>query len=273
MAHRTAVVLGVLVGALTTALVGGIAWAAIPGPGGVIQGCYDNGGNLKVVNSLPCPKNWTPLQWSQTGPPGVDGTNGTNGTDGTNGADGEDGADGLSPTVEQLDEGDANCPAGGAAITDANNVTAYVCSGQAGADGEGFTGTYTAGNYSISVTTSGITLSGPSSRKIEMTDGATTIDAGLLPLSIDSGSFDLDALTIDAAATTTASIKGGVSFRGEGAATAEIKGGAATVIDGGIIDLGAGCTNPVAKVTSLVLINAGTLTGQVTTGDPTVRVC
>ncbi len=38
-----------------TVLAGGVAWAAIP-EGGVIQGCYDSGGNLKVVASLPCPR-------------------------------------------------------------------------------------------------------------------------------------------------------------------------------------------------------------------------
>jgi len=45
----------------------GIAYATggIPGANGVIQGCYDNGGNLKVVASLPCPKGYTPLAWNQ----------------------------------------------------------------------------------------------------------------------------------------------------------------------------------------------------------------
>ena len=31
----------------------GYAFGAIPGTGGVIQGCYDSGGNLKVVNAPP----------------------------------------------------------------------------------------------------------------------------------------------------------------------------------------------------------------------------
>jgi hypothetical protein len=56
-----------LAGALL-AVVGGVAWAAIPGPGGVIQGCYDAGGNLKVVEQLPCPKGNKPIAWNQTGP-------------------------------------------------------------------------------------------------------------------------------------------------------------------------------------------------------------
>jgi hypothetical protein len=59
--------------AVAVALVGvaaGVAYAtgSIPGANGVIQGCYDSGGNLKVVASLPCPKGYTALQWSQQGP-------------------------------------------------------------------------------------------------------------------------------------------------------------------------------------------------------------
>jgi hypothetical protein len=58
--------LAAAVGALAaTALAGGIAWAAIPGDGGVIQGCYDSGGNLKVVSAPPCPKGYTPLAWNE----------------------------------------------------------------------------------------------------------------------------------------------------------------------------------------------------------------
>ena len=64
---RRSVVSLLLAGALM-AVVGGVAWAAIPGPGGVIQGCYDGGGNLKVVEQLPCPKGFKPLAWNQAGP-------------------------------------------------------------------------------------------------------------------------------------------------------------------------------------------------------------
>ncbi len=266
MTRRTTLALGVLAGVIASALIGGIAWAAIPGPGGVINGCYDTGGNLRVVDSFPCPKKWEPLTWNQTGPPGSNGTNGTNG---------------ISPTVTQLAAGNANCPSGGAAITDASNSTAYVCNGAAGVDGDPFSGTFTAGDYSISVTTSGITLAGPSARKIEMTNSGMTIDGGALPVSIEGGAFEVDALTIDATASATASIKGGASFTAEGTALAEIKssgvtkvtGSAGTEIDGAIIRLGAGCGTPVAKVGSVVDITSSVLLGTVLTGDPTVLVC
>jgi hypothetical protein len=59
-------------GAVAIMLAGGVAWAAI-GDGGVIQGCYDSGGNVKVVAALPCPRGYTPFQWNQQGPPGIPG--------------------------------------------------------------------------------------------------------------------------------------------------------------------------------------------------------
>ena len=69
--RRATLLVGALGLALGAALAGGIAWAAIPAvPGGVIQGCYDAGGNVKVVSALPCPKGFTPFQWNQQGPPG-----------------------------------------------------------------------------------------------------------------------------------------------------------------------------------------------------------
>jgi hypothetical protein len=86
-----------------------IAYGAIPGAGAVIQGCYDSGGNLKVVNALPCPKSYTALSWNQqgvkgdtgaTGATGKDGINGINGVDGTNGTDGTNGAPGAAGTSD-----------------------------------------------------------------------------------------------------------------------------------------------------------------------------
>ena len=66
----------------------GYAFGAIPGTGGVIQGCYDSGGNLKVVNALPCPKGSTALSWNQTGPTGPPGETGATGASGATGAPG-----------------------------------------------------------------------------------------------------------------------------------------------------------------------------------------
>jgi hypothetical protein len=122
-----------------SAIAGGIAWAAIP-QGGVIQGCYDSGGNLKVVAALPCPKGYTALAWNQQGPkgeqgaPGPAGKDGLNGTNGTDGQNGQDGQDGVSVTSEPEPAG-ANCPNGGSKFTAANAVT-YACNGVPGLPGQ-----------------------------------------------------------------------------------------------------------------------------------------
>ena len=74
--------------------VGAIAYATIPNSN-VIQGCYDSGGNVKVVQALPCPKGYTPLAWNQQGPPGINGSNGTPGAKGDKGDKGDPGAPAL----------------------------------------------------------------------------------------------------------------------------------------------------------------------------------
>jgi hypothetical protein len=132
--------------AASLVFVGGVAYAAIPGTDGIIQGCYDSGGNVKVVTALPCPKGYTPFQWNQQGPKGEPGAAGANG---------------ASPTVAQLQPGDSSCPAGGAAITAADGSTAFVCNGTDGTNGQSFTGTFTSpnGQHSINVTDAGIVLS------------------------------------------------------------------------------------------------------------------
>ena len=58
------VVLAVLAG-------GSVALGAIPGADGVIKGCYDNSGNLKVIDSAAtCNTGSTPISWNQKGPKG-----------------------------------------------------------------------------------------------------------------------------------------------------------------------------------------------------------
>jgi hypothetical protein len=85
-----------LVGAgVVLVLAGSVAWAAIPTtPGGVIQGCYDAGGNVKVVEALPCPRNYTPFQWNQQGIQGIQGPKGDKGDKGDQGEQGIQGIQG-----------------------------------------------------------------------------------------------------------------------------------------------------------------------------------
>jgi hypothetical protein len=75
--------------AAAAVLVGGTAYGAvssIPDAAGVVHGCYDSGGNVKVIDTsitASCPKGYSSLDWNQTGPAGKDGKDGTNGTNGS----------------------------------------------------------------------------------------------------------------------------------------------------------------------------------------------
>jgi hypothetical protein len=77
---------------------GGATVAAIAGPvdgNGVIHTCYNAGGNLKVIDaSASCPKGYTALNWSQTGPQGTQGPQGPAGAAGEQGPKGDTGAAG-----------------------------------------------------------------------------------------------------------------------------------------------------------------------------------
>ena len=81
---------------LAGGVVAGLAYGAIPGANGVIQGCYDSGGNVKVVAALPCPKGYTPLQWNITGPQGPIGLTGPQGPIGLTGPAGQPGLPGAA---------------------------------------------------------------------------------------------------------------------------------------------------------------------------------
>ena len=92
---RRGIVLAVVV---VAAAIGGVAYASIPDSSGVIHGCYDSGGNLKVVQALPCPKGYTPLAWSQAGPTGPPGPTGQQGPAGPPGPKGDTGPQGPAGT-------------------------------------------------------------------------------------------------------------------------------------------------------------------------------
>ena len=58
-----------IVSAVVSALVlaGGVAYASIPGPDGVIHGCYKNtDGSARIIDSAAsCPNGYTAINWSQ----------------------------------------------------------------------------------------------------------------------------------------------------------------------------------------------------------------
>ena len=94
MAHQVKRILLILAAILT---VGGasaaVAYASIPGPDGVIHGCYKPAdGKLLVIDSAAsCPSGDTALNWSQAGPQGPAGATGATGATGPAGADGVSG--------------------------------------------------------------------------------------------------------------------------------------------------------------------------------------
>jgi hypothetical protein len=63
--------------AVMMSAVGMVAFAAVVDSSGVIHGCYSNaavnGSHILVVQDTGtvCPKNSTPVDWNQTGPPGT----------------------------------------------------------------------------------------------------------------------------------------------------------------------------------------------------------
>ncbi len=65
---------------------------------GVFYACYDSGGNVKFIDfsvTKKCPSNWTgPVQWSQTGPQGLQGPKGDTGLTGLKGDTGATGPKG-----------------------------------------------------------------------------------------------------------------------------------------------------------------------------------
>jgi hypothetical protein len=125
---------------------GGIAYASIPGSGGVIHSCYQTkSGALRVIDADSgdqCSKSETPLSWNHTGSSGAtgptgatgvgtQGANGPTGTTGPTGAPGVNGTNGISVTSTSLDVGDSNCPNGGSSFTSASPTT-YACNGTDG---------------------------------------------------------------------------------------------------------------------------------------------
>jgi hypothetical protein len=76
-----------LVGATAVAAIGGgIGWAAIPDPAGVIHGCCaKSNGAMRAIdtgNGQTCAKAEAPLDWNQTGPRGQNGAAGADGVSG-----------------------------------------------------------------------------------------------------------------------------------------------------------------------------------------------
>jgi len=71
----------IVVAVMAAIAIGGIAWASIPGPDGVIHGCYKTsnpatGSVIVIDHTASCPSGFAPLNWNQTGPQGPQGPSG-----------------------------------------------------------------------------------------------------------------------------------------------------------------------------------------------------
>jgi hypothetical protein len=128
---------GVLV---AVAIVGGVAYATIPGTGNVYSACMLKGvGTIRLIDkSLPltnlmshCTDKETEISWNQAGQPGPPGPQGLKGEPG---APGTNGTNGTSVTAAS-EPASANCADGGVQLTAANGVS-YVCNGERGPQGD-----------------------------------------------------------------------------------------------------------------------------------------
>lgn len=131
-----------LVGAVVgAALVGGVAFAAIPGSDGVIHGCYQkNVGNLRVIDPSAgdqCRPSEVPIDWSQTGPAGPQGPKGDTGPQGPKGDTG--------PAGPQGPKGDTG-PAGPPGPTGPQGPPGSGLAGQSCPNGQSVTGVDNSGN-------------------------------------------------------------------------------------------------------------------------------
>ncbi len=108
--------------------------AATSSTSNTINGCYNTktGEMYYLPAGHTCSSGTKGIHWNVTGPKGATGPagpKGATGAAGTDGKNGTNGTNGVSPTVTALAAGNANCPGGGDAITDASGKTTYVCNG------------------------------------------------------------------------------------------------------------------------------------------------
>ena len=215
------------------AVAGGIAYAAIPDASGVYHACVMKNGSIRIIDPSTdqCrPSNETEITFNQKGQTGDPGAQGPAGTNGTNGADGK------SPTVAPVAVGDSHCVAGGAAITDAAGHTAYVCSGQDGTNGtngtngEPFSGTFTSpsGDYSISVTDTGVTIKKVGGSSITLTGNDVRVHS--------DGAVSLEsALGMDLRGSTDVEVQSGESLNLKSGTDATLEGGTDLTVKGVVL--------------------------------------
>jgi hypothetical protein len=215
---------------------------------GQIHACYKASNGLLYITGVSgragCQPGDSPVDWSIQGPQGLQGPPGPAGADGK---DGTNGTNGTSIVNTQLASGDPNCPYGGTAFTGAGGTT-YACNGAPGRDGADgvFTGTFVAGNNSLSVTDTGISL--------RVRDGVLKFDGPEGRMSFDANGISIDsalnlllkaATALSGQAGTDATLTGtSVTINGDGQTT--LKSAGITNVQGGVLELN-GNGRPVAR--------------------------
>jgi len=128
--RKTVAVLAGVVGMASAAA----AFAMIPAADGVITGCYDNHGNLRVIDPSheSCKNNETTLRWNQRGPVGPQGANGIPGPTGATGPQGANGPAGPTGATGAPGTPGGQGPTGATGATGATGPA-----GPAGAPGGG----------------------------------------------------------------------------------------------------------------------------------------
>ena len=244
--------IALLVGAVALLVVAGAAYATIPDGGGVYTACRLNGvGTIRLIDPSGlsssllshCTSVETQVSWNQKGQAGQPGT---------------------SPTVTQLSAGDSHCPAGGAAITDANGATAYACSGQS------FAGTFTSpnGQFSLSVADNGVQLVGPNATISISGNGNVTVKGDQIETVANN---ETNTVSID----RNEKVGGNDSLKVSGNRTEKVSGqlgvqaAAALDLSGSTVGItrSAAC-KPVARVGDLV----NPVAGVILTGSPTLCI-
>ncbi|HZT45562.1 MAG TPA: hypothetical protein VFA24_05220 [Gaiellaceae bacterium] len=261
--------------AVLFALAGGIAYATIPDSGGVYTACeLTSVGTIRLIDpSLGsksllghCSALETQITWNKTG------QTGPQGPAGAQGPAGPQGQPGTSPAVTQLAAGDAHCPSGGAAITDAGGNVAYVCNGSQGApgkDGQPFSGTFTSpnGEYSLTVADDGIKLSDTNGSSVTFADGSLTGHlANDLQLKAGQSADVQSGLGMSLKAGTNLDLTSSAHTDLQ-ATTASIDAATELSLAGGLVQLGNGGCLPAARVGDFVsgtsLPPGATFVGQI----------
>lgn len=174
-------------GGLAVALVvgGGTAFASIPDSQGIIHGCYDSGGNLKVIDTAvtaSCPRGYSELDWDQTGPAGAQGPQGPQGPAGPAGAAGANGSTVLSGTGAPSDttgnNGDFYIDTAAAVLYGPKANGAWPATGTSLVGPQGPPGPVTAGSLNLQIISSSGTSSVPGTLTADCPDSAPYLLGG-----------------------------------------------------------------------------------------------